>query len=379
MKTPRARDLGWLPPSLLDPGPNNALTDVPGVLVGHCTLIEGDSGPLQVGHGPVRTGVTVIRPHTGNLFTQPVPAAVHVLNGFGKTVGLEQIRELGRLETPILLTNTLNTWRGADVLLDWMLRENPTIGIATGSLNPVVGECNDGWLNDIQGRHVTAEHVFAALDGATNGPIPEGNVGAGTGTRCYGFKGGIGTASRVLPCEKGSFTVGALLQTNFGTSEQLIIRGQAVGLRIQMEQGSKGIGESEDGSCMLIIATDAPLSARQLGRLARRAPLGLARTGFTSNSGSGDYVIAFSSYHCRNDEKRITQPVVRLVNEGKTLSSLFQGVVEAVEEAVLNSLATAKMMAGRDGHMADSIPIDLIQTWLRPALDIKTTKDTKKH
>jgi D-aminopeptidase len=376
MNTPRARSLGWLPPSLLDSGPNNALTDIPGVLVGHTTLITGNPGPLVVGRGPVRTGVTAIHPHAGNLFTAPVSAAVHVLNGFGKTVGLEQIRELGRLETPILLTNTLNTWRCAEALLDWMLRTNPEIGISTGSLNPVVGECNDGWLNDIQGRHVTADSIFAALDSATTGPIPEGNVGAGTGTRCYGFKGGIGTASRILPPEKGGFTVGALLQTNFGAREQLIIRGQAVG---QMLGVAGEEFEVEGGSCMLIIATDAPLSARQLGRLARRAPLGLARTGFTSNSGSGDYVITFSNHHRNTAETRVSLPIERLVNEDKILSLLFQAVVETVEEAALNSLIAAETMAGRSGHVAKAIPIDLIQTWLPPILDIKTTQSTKAH
>lgn len=367
---PRARELGWLSAPLLESGPLNALTDVPGVWVGHTTLIEGDSGPQEIGRGPIRTGVTAIRPHPGNLFIEKVRAAVHVLNGFGKTTGLDQIRELGTLETPILLTNTLNVWRCADALLDWMLQENPDIGINTfGTLNPIVGECNDGWLNDIQGRHVKRKHVFAALNTASAGPVAEGNVGAGTGTRCYRFKGGIGTASRVLPETSGSFTVGVLLQSNFGAREQLIIRGQPVGQWLKdwsnpspaspAERGVGGAGEA--GSCMMVVATDAPLSARQLSRLARRAPLGLARTGFTSTPGSGDYVIAFSTTHRKAEAGEIVQPVERLVDEQKTLGFLIQGVVEATEEAVLNSLVAAETMQGRDGHVAHALPVEEVQ------------------
>jgi D-aminopeptidase len=340
-------------------------------LVGHSTLIKGDPGRLAMGVGPVRTGVTAIRPHPGNLFTHPVRAAAHVLNGFGKTVGLEQVRELGRLETPVLLTNTLNTWRCADYLLDWMLQENPGIGIDTlGTLNPLVGECNDGWLNDIQGRHVGREDVFQALDSASGGPVAEGNVGAGTGTLCYGFKGGIGTASRVLPKQHGAYTVAVLLQNNFGARRQLNIRGLPVGKRLECwgkEEGSEDQapgGRAEGGSCMMVVATDAPLSARQSGRLARRAPLGLARTGFTSSPGSGDYVIAFSTHpeEPGMDTHHVQQE--RLRDEHSTLGWLFQAVVEAAEEAVLNSLAAAETLAGRDNHVAQALPQPLIQGWL---------------
>ena len=369
----RARDLGWITEPLLESGAHNAITDLPGLLVGHCTLIKGEPGPLVVGTGPVRTGVTAIRPHPGNLFTHQVRAAAYVLNGFGKTVGLEQVRELGRLETPILLTNTLNTWRCADYLLDWMLQANPGIGIDTaGTLNPVVGECNDGWLNDIQGRHVGREDVFQALDSARGGPVAEGNTGAGTGTLCYGFKGGIGTASRVLPPTHGDFTVGVLLQSNFGARQQLNIGGLPVGKLLEGwgqeegfdEKGTGSEGRMEGGSCMMVVATDAPLSARQLGRLARRAPLGLARSGFTSSPGSGDYVIAFCTHPEGPGTDRLHKPQERLRGEQRTLGLLFQAVVEATEESLLNSLAAAETLAGRDGHVARALPQPVIQEWL---------------
>jgi D-aminopeptidase len=390
----RARDLGWITPPLLECGPRNAITDIDGILVGHTTLIKSDSGPLAIGSGPVRTGVTAIRPHPGNIFMEKVTAAVHVLNGFGKTTGMDQIRELGSLETPILLTNTLNVWRCADYLLDWMLRENPGIGINTfGTVNPVVGECNDGWLNDIQGRHVGRGHVFSALDSASSEPVAEGNVGAGTGTLCYRFKGGLGTASRVLPEAYGGFTVGVLLQSNFGARQQLTIRGLPVGQwlknwpgsdnaiqRSGQKAGNEGADQklagqiSESGSCMMVVATDAPLSARQLGRLARRAPLGLARTGFTSNPGSGDYVVAFSTTNRKSVLTDITNPCQRLVDEHKSLALLLQAVVESIEESVLNSLAAAQTMQGRDGHTAYAIPISQIQQWIEPVLENQTDK-----
>jgi D-aminopeptidase len=372
MNRPRARELGWLPPAGFECGPHNALTDIPGVWVGHATLIQGGPGPLVVGKGPVRTGVTAIRPHPGNLFDERVAAGVHVLNGFGKTVGLEQVQELGILETPILLTNTLNVWRCADALLDWMLQANPEIGISQSSLNPLIGECNDGWLNDIQGRHVTREQVFLALNGAAADNWAEGCIGAGTGTLCYQFKGGIGTASRVLPPESGGFRVGVLLQANFGSRHQLLIRGKAVGRALQDWQPEYVMGAAamdpvtEDGSCMVILATDAPLDSRQLTRLARRAPLGLARTGFTSNPGSGDYVIAFSTANRRAlAEREPTRSVSCWVDEGAVFGHLLQAVVEAVEEAVLNALAAADTMVGRDRHLAPGIPIDIIQELLR--------------
>jgi len=230
-----AGDLGWVFPSLNMRGPLNSITDVPGVLVGHTTLIKGEAGPLDIGRGPVRTGVTAIRPHLGDTYNNPVAAAVYVLNGYGKTIGLEQIRELGILETPILLTSTLNVWRCADALVDWVLRDHPEIR----SLNPVVGECNDSWLNDNQGRHITKGHVFSALENSHSGPVEEGNFGAGTGTICYQFKGGIGSSSRVLPGDQYGYTVGVLVQTNFGFREQLIIRGQPMGQRLKDWHGDE--------------------------------------------------------------------------------------------------------------------------------------------
>jgi D-aminopeptidase len=390
VKSLKARSLGWINTSDLKTGPHNAITDVPGVSVGHTTLIQGEPGPLAAGYGPIRTGVTAIRPHSGNLFTSKVKAGVYVLNGFGKTVGLEQIRELGVLETPILLTNTLNVWRCADALVDWAIQQNADTEVTTGTINPVVGECNDGWLNDIQGRHVTREHVFASLDSASNRPVAEGNVGAGTGTTCYQFKGGIGTASRVLPKGSGGYTLGVLLQVNFGAREQLIICGQPVGKwlkewpenphpntgKTEIASSHEGCGDglqphertmdkeqrAEDGSCMMVIATDAPLSSRQLGRLARRVPLGLARTGFSSGQGSGDYVIAFSTTrHTGPGESAITQSVEWMPDECKTFQILIQSVVEASEEAVLNALIAAKTMTGRDGHTSHALPVDIIQ------------------
>jgi D-aminopeptidase len=361
----RARDYGWVPLSHFKTGPYNSITDVSGVLVGHVTLIIGEPGPIEVGRGPIRTGVTAIRPHPGNIYTDQVAAGVSVLNGYGKTIGLEQIRELGKIETPILLTNTFNTWQCANALLDWVLQENPDIGIISGSLNPVVGEANDSWLNDIQGRHVNKTHVYSALNNAKSGFVDEGGIGAGTGMVCFGFKGGIGTASRVLPDENGGFTIGIMTLTNFGSRSQLIVRGQQVGKDlVNYSESLEETGERkypEDGSCIMIIATDAPLSSRQLVRIANRGPLGLARTGFTSSSGSGDYVISFSTTNRQTtNNHQVSKKVNRLVDEGKTISIMFQAVVEAAEESVLNSLVAGKTISGRDSHIAHAIPINLI-------------------
>lgn len=369
MTRPRARDLGWVPSALLPAGVLNAITDVPGVQVGHTTLIQGDSGPLDVGHGPVRTGVTAIKPHGGNMYTERLAAAVHVFNGFGKSTGLDQIRETGYIETPILLTNTLNVWRASDYLLDWMLLQNPGIGINTrGTVNPIVGECYDGFLNDIQGRHVGRAAVWAALGSAVGGPVTEGNVGGGTGTRAYEFKAGIGTSSRVLPSSSGGFSVGVLVQANFGLRRQLVIRGLPVGEWLSEWPANDQPpipSKPESGSCMMIVATDAPLDARQLGRLANRAPLGLARTGAVCGPGSGDFVIAFSTTRFHYAEEPTTvRAINQLAEEWQTFDHLAQAVVEATDEAVLNSLAAAETLAGRDGNVSYAIPIDKIQTWL---------------
>ena len=350
---PRLRQRGIVIGSL-PTGPQNAITDVTGVRVGHTTLIAGD-GPLQVGIGPVRTGVTVILPHAGNLYREKVRAAVLRINGFGKACGFEEVRELGVLESPIALTNTLNVWRVADALVDDALAQNPDIGIRTSTFNPVVGECNDGFLNDIQGRHVSAADVHAALAAARQSvegaPVREGSVGAGTGTSCFGWKGGIGTASRVIPAQVGGWTLGALVQSNFGRPEQLVVNGDAVGRRLRPDQIAAKEADAEKGSIMIVLATDAPLESRQLQRLCGRVAAGLARTGSTIGHGSGDFVIAFSTAtRIPHEPTTLTRSEVALADEGRVLSYLFDAVVEAVEEAVLNSLYTATTVTGRDGH-----------------------------
>ncbi|MCB9122738.1 MAG: P1 family peptidase [Caldilinea sp.] len=354
---PRARALGLDDLWRLRAGSWNAITDVAGVQVGQTTVSFGD-GALAPGYGPARTGVTVILPHGGNLFRDKVAAAVHTINGYGKACGFEQVRELGEIETPIALTNTLNVWRVADALVDHALAHNPDIGIHTSTVNPVVGECNDGYLNDIQGRHVSAEHVHAALAAAASGPVAEGAVGAGTGTTCYGWKGGIGTASRVTPAAQGGFTLGALVQTNFGRAEDLRFGGVALGQVLRPPQPPL----PERGSVMVVLATDAPLDARQLHRLCVRAGAGLARTGTTVGHGSGDFAIAFSTTrriaHEGGETGMPVTHVAALANEGVVLDGLFLAVVEAVEEAVLNSLCAAETTTGRDGHVRVGIPVD---------------------
>jgi len=346
----RARDLG-IDVGILSTGKWNAITDVEGVKVGHTTLIEGDT---------VRTGVTVILPHGGNIFTEKVPAAVYIGNAFGKAMGFTQIEELGNIETPIALTNTLNTSLVANALLNYVLGlpENRRVG----SVNPVVGETNDGGLNDIRGRHVKSEHVIAAIENAHTGPVEEGCVGAGTGTRCLGFKGGIGTSSRVLPEESGGYTVGVLVQTNFGGI--LSINGAPVGRELNRFYSPRGLTGDEDndyqtdGSCMIVIATDAPLSSRNLKRLAKRSYLAFGRVGSFSSNGSGDYSIAFST----NPKVRVTReprgperPATDVKNS--SMSPLFLAVVEATEEAIYNSLFMAVDMTGR-GRTVKAIPID---------------------
>ena len=355
MTRPRLRDLGltvgWLPS-----GPHNGISDVEGVAVGHTTLVSGE-GPLRPGEGPIRTGVTVIVPHNGNLFRQKVRGAVHTINGFGKVYGFEEVRELGVIEAPIALTNTLNVALVADAMAQYAIRHSPEIGITTSSVNTVVGETNDGYLNDLQGRHVRAEHVWKAVEAATTGPVEEGAVGAGAGTTCFGWKGGIGTASRVLPEEGGGYTVGALVQSNFGRSQELLVTGVPVGRHIL----PPGVGEKAaggGGSVMVVLATDAPLDARQLGRLCVRAGAGLARTGSTHGHGSGDFVIAFSTAVRVDHTPTAMEAMLPVVaNEGRAMAWLLPAVVECVEEAVLNSLFRAETMTGRDGHTIQALPV----------------------
>jgi D-aminopeptidase len=355
---PRARDIGLIV-GVLPPGKLNAITDVPGVRVGQTTVIRD---------GNVRTGVTAILPHGGNLFQEKVPAAIFVGNGFGKLAGSTQVNELGEIETPILLTSTLNVPRVADALLDWMLELPGNQEVR--SINPIVAETNDGYLNDIRGRHIGRAEVFAALKSAADGPVEEGSVGAGTGTVAFGFKGGIGTASRVVPQSAGGYTVGVLVQTNFGGV--LTINGAPVGrelgryyLREQIEPRRPGQGggqsgatnETADGSIIMVVATDAPLDARNLKRLAARAMLGLARTGSPATNGSGDYVIAFSA--APPNRIRAAEAVRQIqVLGNEAVSPLFLAVVEATEEAIYNSLLRATTITGRDGRRVEALPID---------------------
>lgn len=346
----RARDFG-IAPGVLACGKWNAITDVEGVHVGHRTLIEGDS---------IRTGVTVIQAHPGNMFQEKVPAAVSVGNGFGKALGFTQVRELGNLETPIALTNTLSVFTAANALVDHMLSLPGNEGVR--SVNPVAGETNDGWLNDIRGRHVLEKHVQEALRVAKSGPVSEGNVGAGTGTLCLGFKGGIGTASRKLGPSHGAYTVGVLVQSNFGG--RLSIMGVPVGGELLKDRSlsrneRSGDADLVDGSCMIIIATDAPLSPRNLERLARRSFLALGRVGSFMSNGSGDYAIAFSTHPGCRIPYRSSQGTELSPELGNDhMSPLFQAVVEATEEAIYNSLFMAEDMRGQQGRVALALPLE---------------------
>ncbi|OQX86980.1 aminopeptidase [candidate division KSB1 bacterium 4484_87] len=331
---------------ILPCGKNNAITDVSGVSVGHSTVISGND---------IRTGVTVILPHSGNLFQEKVPAAIYVGNGFGKLVGVTQVEELGYIETPIALTNTLNVFRVADAIIDYMLTLPGNENIR--SINPVVGETNDGYLNNIQKRAVNRDHVFQAIQSARSGKIREGSIGAGTGTICFGFKGGIGTSSRKLPQNRGGYTVGALVQTNFGGV--LNINGAPVGQELGKYYMKSDL--QAGGSCMIVIATDAPLSHRNLRRLAKRAILGLARTGGFCSNGSGDYVIAFSTApNCRiRNSNQNTEKLSSLLGNN-AMSPLFLATVEATQEAIYNSLFAATDVQGYRGHKINAIPLEKV-------------------
>ena len=341
----------------------NAITDVPGVRVGHVTRIEGD-GELRVGQGPVRTGITAILPHSGNIFRQKVPAAVYTINGYGKATGFEQVRHLGVIESPICLTSTLNVGKVWDALVSYAIRENPDIAITTSNVSPVVGECNDNFLNDGQGRHIGQAQVLQAIDNASSALVPEGCVGAGTGTLCYGFKGGIGTASRQVM--DGSYTVGALLQTNFGKTSELQILGVPVG-----QHFAAGPAHHPDGSVMIVIATDAPMNSRQLERMAKRAAFGLGRTGTVCHHGSGDFVIAFSTQNRRVQDSDGLVNDVRQINEEASrgghaaVDCFFRAVVECVEESVYNALTTAETVIGRDGNICYALPHDKLLAIMR--------------
>lgn len=330
------------------PGNFNAITDVDGVRVGHVTLVRG---------AVVRTGVTAILPHGGNLFREKVEAAVYVINGFGKSVGLPQIMELGNIESPILLTGTLNVWRVADAVVNVLSEQNPGVY----SFNPVVCECNDGFLNDALRRPVGREHVFQAIRQARSGPIAEGNMGAGTGMSGFGFKAGIGTASRRLPEEAGMFTSGVLVLTNTGAPGALRIDGIPVGKALAAgasEQEKAEPHHPQDGSIIIVAATDAPLSSRQLKRVAKRAAFGLARTGAVAAHGSGDFVLAFSTTTRSTSEVRERIPEERL-------TEFFQATIEATEEAIIRSMLKAETMVGREGHIRERIPVEEVARMVR--------------
>lgn len=338
---------------VLPPGKWNAITDVPGVTVGQKTLIEG---------ADIRTGVTAILPHPGNIFQSKVPAAVYVGNGFGKLTGTTEIAELGNIETPIVLTNTLSVPTAADALLDHALSMPANADVY--SVNPVVGETNDGYLNDIRGRHVTRQDVLEAIQSATSGPVAQGDVGAGTGTVAFGYKGGIGTSSRKLPASLGGYTVGVLVQTNFGGV--LNIDGVPVGKLLHHYYLSDKLEHSPDGSCMIVVATDAPLGSRNLERLAKRAILGLARTGGIESNGSGDYVIVFSTNAGVRVPYQSDDPLRHVaVLRNDAMSPLFMAAIEATEEAIINSLFHAETMSGRDHHTVPALPVDEVLRIMR--------------
>jgi D-aminopeptidase len=342
----RARDYG-IEIGILRTGRYNAITDVPGVKVGHVTLKEGDS---------VNTGVTAILPHDGNIFQQKVPAGIFVANGFGKLTGYTQVEELGNLETPVVLTNTLSVSTAMAAVVEHILSLPGNERVM--SVNAVVGETNDSRINDIRGRNITREHVLEAIRNADSGPVAEGNVGAGTGTVCFGFKGGIGTSSRILPSVRGGYTVGVLVQTNYGGILQ--VNGVPVGQELGRYSFRNNVDEyREDGSCMIVLMTDAPLTSRNLKRLASRAFAGMMRTGASGSNGSGDYIIAVSTA----EELSIPYSSDSMYEEWREVRNdemdlLFQAAAEATEEAIINSLFAAETTRARNGMIIQALPVD---------------------
>ena len=341
------REWGF-PTGIFETGPYNAITDVPGVTVGHVTCIEGDS---------IRTGVTAIVPHQGNIFRNKVPAAIYVGNGFGKLAGVTQVQELGNIEAPIILTNTLSVAAGIEGAVRYTLMQPGNE--QERSVNAVVGETNDGRLNDIRGMHVTPQMVIEAINGAHGGPVEQGCVGAGTGTICFGFKGGIGTSSRVLPESLGGYTIGVLVQTNYGGI--LEIDGVQVGQRLHKHDFINHVRKTEnmDGSCMMVVITDAPLDSRNLERVAKRAMMGMAKTGGIASNGSGDYVIALSVAPENLIDSRAKTITSTVLANGE-MSSIFAATIEATAEALWNSLFMAEPMTGRGGYHVDALPVEQV-------------------
>ena len=346
------REWGF-PTGIFETGRYNAITDVPGVTVGHVTCIEGDS---------IRTGVTAIVPHQGNIFRNKVPAAIYVGNGFGKLAGMSQVSELGNVETPVILTNTLSVAAGIEGAVRYTLMQPGNEQVR--SVNAVVGETNDGRLNKIRQMYITPQMVIDAINNAHGGPVEQGNVGAGTGTICFGFKGGIGTSSRVLPASLGGYTIGVLVQTNYGGI--LEIDGVQVGQRLQKHDFIDHVRKAEnvDGSCMMVVITDAPLDSRNLERVAKRAMMGMAKTGGIASNGSGDYVIAMSVApgNLIDDEAKYITSTVLANSE---MSSIFAATIEATAEALWNSLFMADPMSGRDGYHVDALPVERVLEMLR--------------
>ncbi|MBI4670163.1 MAG: P1 family peptidase [Chloroflexi bacterium] len=351
---PRARALG-IAVGALATGEFNAITDVHGVRVGHRTIIQG-TGALVPGQGPVRTGVTAIIPHAGDLFLEKITGAVVRINGFGEVTNTQQIDEMGVMEGPIMLTNTMNVPRVADAVMDWAFEHSTDMNVTTWGISPVVAETSDNYLNDGRGRHVHREHVFEAIETARGGVVAEGAVGGGAGMICYEFKGGIGTASRVLPAALGGYTVGVLVQSNFGSRAKLRIDGVPVGR--ELLDYDERLQRESHGSVIVVVATDAPMTSRQLKRMGMRVAFGLARTGTQGGNTSGDFAICFSTARNRpHHSTTLTLPLTQVVEDGALINTLFDAVAEATEEAVLNSLFQAETMTGRDNRIIHALPL----------------------
>jgi D-aminopeptidase len=362
----RARELG-IPLGRYKPGRWNAITDVGGVKVGHATILRGPAGPLKVGKGPVRTGVTAILPNPANVFEERVVGGGFILNGAGEVSGMTQLLEWGLIETPIFLTNTLSVGAVSDAAVKWMVERFPGIGHEHDVIIPLVGECDDSWLNDIAGRHVREEHVTEALRTASDGPVAEGSVGGGTGMITCDFKAGIGTASRKLPEVLGGYTVGVLVMSNFGVMRQLRVGGLPVGEVLEARYRSAPRRTQNYGSIIAVIATDAPLITHQLNRLAKRAALGIGRVGSTAMHGSGEIVLAFSTANKVPRESRKMVYRVKILLDQR-LDPLYEAVIEATEEAILNALCMARDMDGANGHVCRALPLadvkELVQHWV---------------
>lgn len=354
----RAREIGIVV-GQLPPGPYNAITDVEGVRVGHSTIVHG-GGKLKTGRGPVRTGVTAIVPKSANIFMERLVGGGFVLNGAGEVSGLTQVVEWGLIESPIMLTNTLSVGTVSEAVVRYMVDKHPGIGREHDTIIPLVGECDDSWLNDIAGRHVRNVHVYEAIENATGGPVAEGNVGGGTGMITCDFSGGTGTSSRVLPKDEGGYTVGVLVQSNFGRLIDLRMAGVPVGQILAPLYAHRQKRGQVYGSIIAVVATDAPLSSHQLSRVSKRCALGIGRTGSYAGHGSGEIVVAFSTANTfpRSNKKRVFQ--MDVLND-ELIDGIYRAVIEATEEAILNALCMSADMEGANRHEAPGLPLDLVK------------------